>query len=166
MQGIDVLLDGATERLPRTLQHIAHKLNPGTPISPPRRAACASPIGRSAFPDGLTFGSMMPATMIPRAVSRRTGSMGRLGNRNQGGIAQICREHQHQRRNDAEREKGVQRRQGAAQVGRRTGGKSPGDRSGDKTGQGGNVARSGRDLKPRPALRTHDIVRARRRFRR
>jgi hypothetical protein len=109
---------------------------------------------------------VMPSVVAASAMPRRTWSMGRLGNRKRGGIAQICREHQHQRRNEAEGEKGVQRRQDAAQVARRTNRKPPHDRASGEPGQGGNRARAWGDLKPRPALGTLDIVRARRRFRR
>jgi len=109
---------------------------------------------------------MMPATNAAGAVARRTGIMGRLGNRTRGGIAQIGREYQHQRRNDAEREKCVQRRLDAAQVARRTTRKLPGDGAGRKPAEGRNRARPGSDLEPRPTLRTLDVVRVRRRFRR
>jgi hypothetical protein len=104
--------------------------------------------------------------MAARAMPCRTGCMHRLGNWNQGSIAQIRREHQHQRRNDAKREKRVQRRQDAAQVARRTDRKPPGNRARGQSGQGRDRARTGRDLQPRAALRALDIVRARRRFRR
>jgi hypothetical protein len=104
--------------------------------------------------------------MAARPVPRRTGSMGGLWSRNRGSIAQICREHQYQRRNDPEREKRVQRWQDATQFARRADRKPPRDRAGGETCQGRDRARPGRNLQPRAALRTIDIVRARRRFRR
>ena len=108
----------------------------------------------------------MPASMATRAVPRRTGSMGCLGDRSGRSIAQIGSKHKHQRRNDAERKKRVQRWQDAPQVAWRAHRKPPRDRAGGKTRQGRNGARAGGNLQPRAALRTHNIVRTRRCFRR
>ncbi len=99
-------------------------------------------------------------------VACRGWGVSRLGDRKRRGIAQISREHQHQRGDDAEREKCVQRRQDAAQVGRRTARKPPGDRAGCKPAKSRNGARPGSDLEARPALRTDDVVGVRRCIRR
>lgn len=104
--------------------------------------------------------------MAARAVPRRTRSMGGFWGRNRGSIAEICRKHHHHRRNDAEREKRVQRRQDATQVARRADGKPPRDHASGETRQCRDRARPGRDLQSCAALRTLDIVRACRRFRR
>lgn len=125
-----------------------------SPIEPWKRSGGE----RSAGKPGL----MMSPAMATRAVPCRCWSMGRFRNRNCRGIAQICREHQNQRRNDAKREKCVQRRQDFAQVARRTGGKSPGNCAGCKASQGRNRARARSDFELRRALRALDIVRARR----
>ena len=109
---------------------------------------------------------VMPAAVAARAVVSRTSSVSRLGDRGRGGIAQIGREHQYQRRNDAEGQKCVKRRQNSAQVARRTTRKMPGNRAGRQSAQSGYGARPGSDFEPRPALRALHVVRARRSFRR
>jgi hypothetical protein len=103
---------------------------------------------------------------MPAAMAGRTNRMGGLRNGTCGSIAQVCREHQHQRGNDAEREKCVQSRQDASQVACRSNGKAPRNRASSETGQRRDRARTGRDFEPRPALWTLDIVRACRCFRR
>jgi hypothetical protein len=109
---------------------------------------------------------MMPAVVAARAMACRRWGVSWLGGGSRGGIAQIGCQHQRQRRNDAEGEKCIQRRQDAAQVARRAAGEPPGNRAGRKAAEGGNRARTGSDFEVSPALRTHDVVRVRRRFRR
>ena len=103
----------------------------------------------------------MPAAC---AVPCRTGRMRRLGNRNERSIAQVRREHQHQRRDDAKREKSVERRKYAAEVARRSNGKPPGNCPRSQPGQGRDRSCAWRDLQSRAALRALDIVRTRRHF--
>jgi hypothetical protein len=109
---------------------------------------------------------MVRRTVSAGAVPRWAGRMSRLRGRNRGSVAQIGRKHQHQRRNDAEGEKCIQRWQDAAEVAGRPAGKPPHDRACRQPADARNGARSGRDFQPRAAFRTNDVVRARRRFRR
>lgn len=109
---------------------------------------------------------VMPSTVSAPAMPRRTGGVGRLRSRRRGGIAQIGGKEQHQRRNDPESEKRIECRQDSSQVARRPGRKPPGDGAGSETSQRRNGARPRRNLQPRAALRTQNVVRTRRRLRR
>jgi hypothetical protein len=109
---------------------------------------------------------VMPAAGAARAMACRSWGVSWLGNGSRGSIAQICRQHQYQRRNDAEGEKCVQRGQDSAEIAHGPARKPPGDRASRKPAERGNRARPGSDFKPRPALRTCDVVRTRRSFRR
>ena len=83
------------------------------------------------------------------------------GNRERRGIPQIGRKHQHQRRNDAERKKRIERRQNSAQVSRQTCGESPSDCPCCQSAESRNGARSGSHLQPRLALRALHVIRTR-----
>jgi hypothetical protein len=109
---------------------------------------------------------MLTATVSTRGVPTRTRGVAGLGNRNYRCVTEIRRKHQHQSRNDPEGEKRIERRQDATQVARRPVRKLPRNRTGGETAKRRDRPRPGRNLQPRAALRTHDIVRARRRFRR
>ena len=72
----------------------------------------------------------MPATVRGRSMAARR--VDRFRCRHRGRIRQIRREHQNQRRDDAESEERVQRRQDGAQVSARTARKMPGCRGGNQ----------------------------------
>ena len=107
---------------------------------------------------------MVRRTVSAGAVPRRAGRMSRLRDRNRGSIAQIGCKHQYQRRNDAEGEKCIQSWQDTAEVACRPARKPPHDRASRQSADARNDPRSGRDFQPRAALRTNNVVRARRRF--
>jgi len=119
----------------------------------------------------LTSNRYLPAStlmMIPDVApaSMSCGGVGRLGDWRQRRVAQICRRHQNERRNDAERKKAIKSREDRAEIVRGPRGEFPDDCPREKTRKCGNRARAGRGLKPRAALRAHDIVRSSRSFRR
>ena len=104
----------------------------------------------------------MPSAMPARAMARcRSRIMNGQWNRKRGSISQTRGERQHQRRNNAESEERVERRQHAAQVARQIRGKLPGNRSSGKPAKRGSRARPGSNFQPRAAFRTLHIVRAR-----
>ena len=104
---------------------------------------------------------VVPATVPCSPMTRSPGVMRRFANRNGRRVPQIRREHQNERRDDAEGKKRVQRRQNPAQVSARMDRQPPRNSPGSKAAKSRDRPRIRRNLKARAALGTLEAKRVR-----